>query len=114
MPSKLVIILLTYGSAVEQHLLQVASIVVESEVPGAGIHVLNEACFLEAAQQKPFGSFGSWDRISQGPGQRLAIQQFHKVKLNRNTETQSDNGNTIQLEWVRQNFWQKKKKKKMV
>lgn len=50
---------LTYGSAVEQHLLQVTSIVVESEMPGAGVHVLDEARFLEAAEQQAFGSFGS-------------------------------------------------------
>lgn len=49
---------LTYGAAVEQHLLQVASIVVQSEVPGAGVHVLDEARLLEATQQQPFGSFG--------------------------------------------------------
>lgn len=75
------VILLTYGSAVQQHLLQVASIIVESEVPGAGVHVLNEACFLEAAQQQAFGCFGGQDGLSQGPGQRLPVQQFHKVEL---------------------------------
>lgn len=73
---------LTYGRAVEQHLLQVASVVVESEVPGAGVHILDEARFLQAAQQQAFRSFGGRDGVSQGPGQGLPIQQFHKVELN--------------------------------
>lgn len=88
------ITLLTYGSAVQQHLLQVASVVVERQVPGAGVHVLYEARFLEAAQQQAFGSFGSQDGISQRPGQRLPVQQLHKVELEHNTHTtQSDSWN---------------------
>lgn len=56
--NKSAMIALTYWRAVEQHLLQVASIVVESEVPGAGVHILDEACFLQATQQQAFRSFG--------------------------------------------------------
>lgn len=78
---KLSATVLTYWGAVEQHLLQVASIIVEGQVPRPGVHVLDETCFLEVAQQQAFGSFSVWDRIRQGPRQRLPIQQFHKVKL---------------------------------
>lgn len=79
--TKAVILFPTYRSAVEEHLLQVPSIVVEGKVPGARVHVLDEARLLEAAQQQAFGSFGGWDWISQGPGQSLPVEQLHKVKL---------------------------------
>lgn len=72
-------------------MLQVASVVVEREVPGAGVHVLDEACFLEAAQQQAFGCFGSRDGIGQRPGQRLPVQQFHKVEL----DTHNIKGHTV-------------------
>lgn len=49
---------LTYGGAVEQHLLQAAAVVVECEVPRPRVHVLDEAGLLEAAQQEAFGGFG--------------------------------------------------------
>lgn len=88
MNKKSFVCVLTYGSAVEHHLLKVASIIVDSEVPGPRVHVLNETRFLEAAQQQAFGGFGSWDGISQGPGQRLPIQQFHKVELDKDTKQQ--------------------------
>lgn len=74
--------ILTYWCAVEQHLLQVASIIVDSQVPRSGVHILNEASFLQATQQQAFRSFCGWDGISQGPGQGFPIQQFHKVELN--------------------------------
>lgn len=73
--------LLTYGGAVEQHLLEAAAIVIEGEVPRPRVHVLYEAGLLEAAQQEAFGGFGTWDWISQRPGQRLPVQQLHKVEL---------------------------------
>lgn len=50
---------LTYGGAVEQHLLQAAAVVVEGEVPRPRVHVLDEAGLLEAAQQEAFGGFGA-------------------------------------------------------
>lgn len=86
-------ILLTYRGAVEQHLLHVASIIVERQVPGARVHVLDEACFLEGAEQQAFGRFGSGDGITQGPGQSLPIQQLHKVKLKKQQWHESDNCN---------------------
>lgn len=81
---------LTYRGAVEQHLLEAAAVVVESQVPGSGVHVLDEASFLEATQQQAFGSFGTWDGISQRSGQRLPVQQFHKVKLEAITKQEQD------------------------
>lgn len=81
---------LTYRGAVEQHLLEAAAVVVESQVPGSGVHVLDEARFLEATQQQAFGSFGAWDGISQRSGQRLPVQQFHKVKLEAITKQEQD------------------------
>lgn len=84
------IFFLTYRGAVEQHLLQAAAVVVESQVPGSGVHVLDEARFLEATQQQAFGSFGAWDGISQRSGQRLPVQQFHKVKLEAITKREQD------------------------
>lgn len=81
---------LTYRGAVEQHLLEAAAVVVESQVPGSGVHVLDEASFLEATQQQAFGSFGAWDGISQRSGQRLPVQQFHKVKLEAITKQEQD------------------------
>lgn len=74
---------LTYWAAVEDDLLQVASVVVQGQVPGSGVHVLDEARFLEAVQQQTFRSFDVQDGISQGSGQRLPIQQFDKVELTR-------------------------------
>lgn len=81
---------LTYRGAVEQHLLEAAAVVVESQVPGSGVHVLDEARFLEATQQQAFGRFGAWDGISQRSGQRLPVQQFHKVKLEAITKQEQD------------------------
>lgn len=72
---------LTYGRAVEQHLLQVASVVVERQVPRARVHVLDEAGFLQAAQQQALWGFGGGDGIGQRPGQGLPVQQFHEVEL---------------------------------
>jgi len=72
---------LTDGRAVQQHLLQVAPVVVERQVPGAGVHVLDEARLLEAAQQQAFGGFGGGDGVGQRPGQRLPVQELHKVEL---------------------------------
>lgn len=81
---------LTYRGALKQHLLEVAAVVVESKVPGSGVHVLDEARFLEATQQQAFGSFGAWDGISQRSGQRLPVQQFYKVKLEVITKQEQD------------------------
>lgn len=85
-----VIFFLTYRGAVEQHLLEAAAVVVESQVPGSGVHILDEARFLEATQQQAFGSFGAWDGIGQRSGQRLPVEQFHKVKLEAITKQEQD------------------------
>lgn len=77
--------LLTYDNGVERHLLGILPVVVESQVPDAGVQVLDEAGLVETdGPRLPPGSFGLQEVPLSGD-QPAAIQELDKVVLKTGT-----------------------------
>ncbi len=82
---------LTYGSGKEGDSFSFFSVVVDGQVPDAGVHVLDKACVVCSDwYQAPLHShrpLQTMDVLGQEPP---PIQKLHKVKLQADTESEKD------------------------